>query len=164
MSLSNIEKINTHFKIPIIYNDEKKELNENIITDLELIQTLDSSCTPMFEYAFQPKTIFGKKVLEQFPSYYTTDIKYLKDSQKLIKNYKSIPEQIFKPDFQYLMEIWDEIKNDISFKDKYQYIDFPFWEWINRDTIFLQLMSIYNLASPVLSFFVPFIIVILILI
>ena len=161
MSLSNIEKINEHFKVPVSYNKEKQKLNENIITDLELIKTLDSSGTSMYQHAFQPKTNFGKKVIEQIPLYYTTDIKHLKDCQTLLKNYKSSKDEIFSPDFDHIMELWDEVKNDTGFKEKYQYIDWPFWEFLNKDGNFLQMLSIYNLSSPVMSFFVPVIILII---
>jgi len=161
MSLSNIEKINDHFKVPIIYNNEKVKLNENIIMDLELIKTIDLSGTPMYEYAFQPKTNFGKKIVEQLSRHYTTDINYLKDNQKLLKNYAPIKQEIFRPDFDYIMELWDEIKNDTGFKERYQYIDWPFWDFLNKDSNFLQILSIYNLSSPVMSFFVPVIILII---
>uniref|UniRef100_A0A6C0HCJ5 DNA mismatch repair proteins mutS family domain-containing protein n=1 Tax=viral metagenome TaxID=1070528 RepID=A0A6C0HCJ5_9ZZZZ len=161
MSLSNIEKINEHFKVPILYNDKKVKLNENIITDLELIETIDPSGTPMYQYAFQPKTNFGKKVVEQLSLHYTTDINYLKDNQQLLKNYTPIKHEIFRPEFTHIMELWDEIKNDTGFKEKYQYIDWPFWEFLNKDGNFLQILSIYNLSSPVMSFFVPVIILII---
>jgi len=159
--LSNIEKINAQFKIPIIYNNEKIELNSNIITDLELIKTIDPSCNSMYEFTFQPKTVFGKKILEQYPSYYTTDISFLKDNQSLLKNYKSTPDEIFKPDYENIIELWDNIKNETGFKEKYQYIDWPFWEKYNKNDLFLQILSIYNLSSPVLSLLFPLIILVI---
>jgi len=158
---SNIEKINDHFKIPISYNDEKVELNTNIITDLELIETVDPSGTTMYDYTFQPKTNFGKKVVDQFSIHYTTDINYLKDSQQLLKTYQPIPQEIFRPDFNNMMDLWDDIKNDTGFKEKYQYIDWPYWEYLNKSELFLQILSIYNLSSPVISFFIPVIILII---
>jgi len=163
MSISNIEKINNHFKVPISYNNEKIKLNENIIADLELLETVDPSGTSMYEYAFKPKTIFGKKVVEQIPLYYTTDIKHLKESQQLLKNF-SLPKEekeIFRPDFEHIMEIWDEVKNDNGFKEKYQYIDWPYWEFLNNNDYFLQLLSLYSLSSPVISFFIPVVILII---
>jgi len=165
--ISNIEKINNHFKLPISYN-EKIELHSNIISDLELIQTIDPSGTSMYEYTFKPKTIFGKKIIEQYPNFYTADIKHLKDNQKLLKTYKSImskeaedEREIFSPDFQDIMNLWDEIKNDTGFKEKYQYIDWPYWEFLNHNDSFLQVLSIYSLSSPVISLFVPIIILII---
>lgn len=159
-TISNIEQINTYFKLPISYNENKMELHNNIITDLELIKTVDSSYDPLYKYAFQPKTCFGNKIIEQFPQFYTTDIDFLKDTQHLLKNYKPILHQLFRPDFNNIIDIWDEIKNDSGFKEKYHYIDWPSWEYLNNSTSFLQLMSVYNLASPVISLFVPIIMLI----
>jgi len=64
--VSNIEKINESFRIPICFNEKKIELNKNIITDLELIDTIDASCNPIYSYVFKPQTCFGKKVVRQF--------------------------------------------------------------------------------------------------
>ena len=78
--VSNIEKINDSFKLPISYNEGKVELNKNIITDLELTETLDPSCTPMYNIAFQPKTKMGLKVLQQMTNFYTSDKQFLDDT------------------------------------------------------------------------------------
>ena len=88
--VSNIEKINESFQIPICFNEKKIELNKNIITDLELIDTIDASCNPIYSYVFQPQTCFGKKVVRQFSEYYTTDTEFLKETQELLKNYKPL--------------------------------------------------------------------------
>jgi hypothetical protein len=182
MSISNIEKINDHFKLPIFYNDQRMELNKNITTDLELIKTIDQSgCNPLYHYAFQPKTEFAVKVIEQMPNYYTTDTKFLKDTQKLLStlstfgksgaktedNFGEKDEEKSKEEFSTtfdktsVMEIWDEIKNDSGFKERYHYIDWPMWEYLNKSDYFLQIMSVYNLAAPVVSLLVPFIILII---
>jgi len=162
MSISNIEKINDHFKLPIFYNEERMELNKNITTDLELVKTVDpSGCNPLYHYAFQPKTEFAVKVIEQMPNYYTTDTKFLKDTQKLLSTFANgtLGEKSgAKPS---VLEIWDEIKNDTGFKERYHYIDWPMWEYLNKSDYFLQIMSVYNLAAPVISLLVPFIILII---
>ena len=117
----------------------------------------------MMEYAFQQKTILGKKVLDQFANHYTTDLEYLKDSQKLLKTYKkdSETETVFSPDYKNIMETWDEIKNDTGFKERYRYIDWPMWEFLNKHDNFLQIMCIYDMASPVFSLITPIIILII---
>ena len=161
MSISNIEKINDHFKLPIFYNEERMELNKNITTDLELVKTVDpSGCNPLYHYAFQPKTEFAVKVIEQIPNYYTTDTKFLKDTQKLLSTFAN---GTFgkKSGKSSILEIWDEIKNDTGFKERYHYIDWPMWEYLNKSDYFLQIMSVYNLAAPVISLLVPFIILII---
>ena len=162
-TVSNIVKINDAFKLPISYNEGKMELSKSIITDLELVETLDPSCTPMYNIAFQPKTNVGLKVIEQLASYYTKDTQFLKDTQTLLKTYKpkSYCDIYNIQDYNEIMSIWDEIKNDTGFKEKYHYINWPMWEFLNKSDGFLQLMSVYNLISPILSFFVPVVILII---
>ena len=50
--LSKINEINNYFKMPIFYNDKKVEINKNITTDLELIEAIDLSSTPIYSFCF----------------------------------------------------------------------------------------------------------------
>jgi hypothetical protein len=162
-------EFNEYFKMPIYYNEQKVLLKENIITDLELINSIDSSSNPIYSYVFDNSNTFSKKCIEQVTQYYTTDVEFLKDTQKLIKTYKKLPKNENKNEnendkltkYSNIIEIWNEIKNDISFKEKYYYLDWPMLEFLNKSDIFLQCMSIYNIASPIISFFVPIIILII---
>ena len=168
--ISNIEKINNHFKLPIFYNDKKVELNSHIIKDLELIESIDDSCKPLLSFAFCPKTKMGEKVMEQITEYYTTDKEFLKDSQTLIKKYKMEREQEQEQEQEQkqepsnlnnIIKIWDEIKNDNGFREKYQYIDWSVMEHLNKSESFLQIMSVYSIIAPLLSLLVPIIVVII---
>ena len=154
---------NNHFKMPIYYNEQKIDLKQNIITDLELINSVDSSSNPIYSYVFNDSNTFSKKCFEQITQYYTTDVDFLKDNQKLIKMYKRLPNDndYISSKYSNIIEIWNEIKNDISFKEKYYYIDWPMFEFLNKSENFLQCMSIYNIASPIISFFIPIIILII---
>uniref|UniRef100_A0A6C0KXC6 DNA mismatch repair proteins mutS family domain-containing protein n=1 Tax=viral metagenome TaxID=1070528 RepID=A0A6C0KXC6_9ZZZZ len=160
-SISKIEFLNEHFKLPIYYNANKMDLKNEIKDDLELIKTIDNDSIPMLEYAFQPKNILGKKVLQQFANNYTTDTEHLKDTQNLLKNYKNIDGEIFAPDYNNIVGIWNDIKNDNGFKERYRYIEWPMWEFLNKNESFLQIMSIYDLSSPILSLLTPIIILII---
>lgn len=162
----HIIEFNDHFKMPIYYNEQKVELKENIITDLELINSIDSSSNSIYSYVFDNSNTFSNKCIEQVTQYYTTDVEFLKDTQQLIKTYKKIPENDnnngnISSKYTNITEIWKEIKNDPSFKEKYYYLDWPMLEFLNKSENFLQLMSIYNVASPVISFFIPIIILII---
>lgn len=59
------------------------------------------------------------------------------------------------------MDLWNEIKNDTGFKEKYNYMDLPMLEFLNNSEVFLRIMSIYNITSPVLALLTPLIITIL---
>ena len=154
---------NNHFKMPIYYNELKIDLKQNIITDLELINSVDSSSNPIYSYVFDNSNTFSKKCVEQVTQYYTTDVDFLKDNQKLLKMYKRLPKfnDYISSKYSNIIETWNEIKNDMSFKEKYYYIDWPMFEFLNKSENFLQCMSIYNIASPIISFFIPIIILII---
>jgi len=154
---------NEHFKLPIYYNNSKVKVKDNIINDLELVKTVDPSGTPMYNFLFNNDNDFSKKLNEQTTQYYTTDTIFLKDNQTLIKNYKSLPYKYraISENYSKIIEVWNEIKNDIGFKDKYYYIDWPMFEFLNKSEQFLQFTSIYSLASPIISFFIPIIMLII---
>jgi hypothetical protein len=87
LKLSKVNDINDHFKMPIYYNNDKAEINKNIIADLELITTIDLSCNPIYTYYFNNDNDISKKLIEQTSKYYTSDKEFLKDNQKLLKEY-----------------------------------------------------------------------------
>lgn len=156
-------EFNEYFKLPIYYNEHKISLKENIITDLELVNSIDSSSNPIYSYLFDNSNTFSKKSVEQITQYYTTDVDFLKDTQTLIKTYKKLPSENTDNSTKYtsIIELWSEIKNDTSFKEKYYYLDWTMLEFLNKSENFLQWMSVYNIASPVISFFIPIIILII---
>jgi hypothetical protein len=158
-----INKINNHFKMPIYYNDEKIEINKNIITDLELINTVDESCNPIYSFCFNNDNDVSIKLNEQITKYYTTDVNFLKDSQILLQKYISPKERYtqISPNYTNIIEIWNELKVESGFKEKYYYVDWESIEFLNKSEFFLQFISIYNLFSPVFSLIAPIIILII---
>ena len=161
--MSKIELINDHFKLPIYYNEEKVELKETIINDLELINTIDPSGSSIYACALNINndSLFSKNVANQITQLYTTDTSFLKESQQILKNYKPFaPNTDVKFSYTEIVKLWDEIKTDTGFKERYYYIDWPFWEFLNKSEQFLQFMSIYNIASPIFSLLVPIVILI----
>lgn len=165
MSVNKIEQINEHFKLPIHYNKNKLPIKENIITDLELVNTIDLSNNSIYSYFFNTfdntQYALTKQIINQSSKYYTNDIEFLKDNQKLLKNFKYIYDEAYEKKYNKMIELWNEIKGDTGFKERYYYIDWPMWEFLNKSQYFLQFMSIYNMTSPVISLFVPIIILII---
>lgn len=165
MSVNKIEQINEHFKLPIHYNKNKLPIKENIITDLELVNTIDLSNNSIYSYFFNTfdntQYSLTKQIINQSSKYYTNDIEFLKDNQKLLKNFKHIYDEAYEKKYNKIIELWNEIKGDTGFKERYYYIDWPMWEFLNKSQYFLQFMSIYNMTSPVISLFVPIIILII---
>jgi hypothetical protein len=161
--LSKLDDINDFFKLPIFYNNDKVELKQNIITDLELISTIDESSNPIYSYYFNYDNDVSKKIVEQTASYYTTDVCFLQDTQQLLREHKKIHTKYtdISPNYKNIMDIWNELKIDSGFKEKYYYVDWQMLEFLNNSSLFLQFMSIYNLLSPILSLFMPIMILII---
>ena len=162
-SESKINEINDHFKLPIYYNDSKIELNKNIIKDLELIETVDTSSNTIYKFCFDNDNDISEKLNQQICKFYTTDIQFLKDNQILLKEYNPLGVKYtdYSKNYKNIVNIWNEMKVDSGFKERYYFIEWEMFEFLNRSQYFLQFMSIYNLLSPIISLLVPIIILII---
>lgn len=165
LSLDNVNEI---FKIPIIYNNNATKLNDTVINDLELLNSVDKDESSIYDNVFNPSNKPAKKVIEQFAGYYTTNTDYLKDTQHLIKSIdteelNTIHNKYNFSDFELdeVVSCWEEIKAETGFCEKYLYIDWTFAKELNNNSSFLQLMSIYNIASPILSLCLPIFVLII---
>ena len=143
----------TDFSLPITYC-KNNNLDKHITTDLELEDSKN-----LLKTIFKPKTPFGEKNLSHWSKKISTDKLFLKDTQKLLKS--NIPNLDIQ-DSSKIDEVWKKItlcdqldKDNIGFHEKYSYID---WDWLrsyNNSSEFLQLLSIYSMASPVISLALP---------
>lgn len=160
--------INEIFKIPICFNENVQKLNESVITDLELIQSIDKEESSIYENVFNPSNKASETVIKQVASYYTTDIDYLKETQILTKEI-SLEEintihnkhGFSECDINDIISSWEEIKGETGFCEKYLYVDWTFAKQLNNNPLFLQLMSLYNIASPLLSLCLPIFVLII---
>ena len=186
------DTVNTIFCLPITYVDKDKlhEIDAHVMTDLELIRVQsdldkekknenvnennkesdkekkDNSVIKqktMYEHIFNPKTIYGKRFLDQWAKYYTSDVTFLQQSQTLIKKCELNHLDLDRSTKEYLEihSIWSSIQGDKHFKDKFGYIDIAMLEPLNSSSLFLQILSLQNLASPVISLLTPLIILII---
>ena len=158
-----LDNMNQVFKLPITYLSNKEALNPIIIDDLELIQSKDKSMKPIYDYYFNNKNIFSSTIKNQCTDYYTTDINYLLDNQHLIQHLNNVDKNNNDNDEFYsnILSNWNDIKNNPSFLEKYQFIDWSHLEFLNHSDLFLQILSVYNLLSPIISFIAPIIILLL---
>jgi len=165
-----LECINNEFRLPISYCKDKMELNDNIKKDLELVESVDPSANSIYFHVFQPTNLLGKTINKEIPKHYTTNKTFLTETQTVLKHHVPINEQPGFTDQQIhnysdseldnITKIWEEIKNDTGFKEKYMYMDWDFLLFLNKHDWFLQIMSLYNLSSPVLSLLFPIFILI----
>jgi hypothetical protein len=141
------------FKLPIQYLKNKKLVEDNIKSDLELFETVDQKKKSIYNILFKPTNELGEQCLNQWGEYYTDNKKFLLDSQKLY--FKSQHLNYDDHLVNKTLNIWKNIKNEKNFYDKYEYVDIEKLKWLNQSSKFLCLMSFYNLSSPVINLLAP---------
>ena len=120
-----LENINQFFKLPIMYLDNKLEIKENINEDLELYSNNPDNESKLYEITFNPVNPYSKILIKEWAKYYTYDVEYLKDSQKLIEkmNNHSKLNNLNIDSLKSNLQCWNDVKQETSFKERYQYID-----------------------------------------
>lgn len=145
------------FRYPIEYVKHNTEIKQNVLDDLELIKfnNEEEKHKGIVEQVIEPQSIFGKQCLDDLCKHTTTNIDYLKDTQNILNKLPTLNQNIKLHDK--MAETWYDIINDENFINKYKYIDIKYFEKLNNSSLFLQLLSIYNLSSPIMFFIVPLI-------
>jgi len=145
------------FQFPIEYQKKTKKILKSISNDLELFNTIDTTNKTINQQIFQPCTNVGHEINNDMLETYSYDSSFLKDTQKMLKKYK-------KQSLTNLDDIYDVIQNNkklTNFNDKYFYLEWQCLEMLNQNEMFLLLMSIYNISSPVLSLLFPILLLIM---
>ena len=133
----NKENIKTSFKLPIQYQPTT-QINDNISNDLELLKTLDPSNTSVYKYLFKPKTDVGDVILESCGSQFTNNVAFLKDSQNLYKNLNITQNTDI---INKMVNDWNEMKNIQGIEERYQYIEWDYFKWLNYNSLALHILS-----------------------
>lgn len=146
------------FELPIYYLENKQKIDENIKEDLEFNKVNESKeeRPSLLEKIYIPKSKIGKLHLPKQGEYFTNNKLFLKQTQNIIgklQENKCHKTNIQKYDEFY--DLWNKIRNDENFIDRYYYCDVNFFKFLNHNSFFLQLLSLYNLFSPVLSLCIP---------
>jgi len=164
--------LDTTFKLPMEYlsADVLHPIDKSVLSDLELIECTkpvnntatnqeDVESKPMYAHIFQPQSAFAKRYLGMWAKQLTSSVPHLQDTQRFIAAISKTQEHDVI-DCDKVEAIWTRIKTDASFRDKFNYIDYAPLDMLNRSPTFLQCYSMYNLFSPVLSFLMPVIMLI----
>jgi len=181
--------LDTPFKLPIEYlpKEQLHSIDKSVLSDLELIECTKqvnnnsnsnsnnnnnannannaTESKSMYTHVFQPQSAFAKRYLGMWAKQFTTSVPHLQDTQRFIAAIskdkdKDKPDENSLIDYDKIEAIWTRIKTDASFRDKFNYIDYAPLDMLNRSSAFLQFYSIYNLFSPLLSFLMPVIMLI----
>ncbi len=140
------------FKLPIEYN-KKIKTTKSMLTDLELVNTVNKDNIPIYNILFSPKTDLAHICIDSWSKYYTNDIHFLKDSQHILQNIQDIPFE--KNIIENTYNTWNEIRNYAFFKEKFQYIEWDKIIFLNKSPSFLMFLSILNISSPLMQLLAP---------
>ena len=157
-------KVISTFKLPITYldHDEIYLLKPHVSHDLELLNPQiesDSSIAPTYVSLFRPTHEFAMDILPEWNKQYTTNTRFLTDTQDIINEIPNYNSNISKIQYNVscdeLKTIWKNVKDDPYFIEKYHYLDWAALKHLNDSSVFLQGLSIIHILSPVISFILP---------
>ena len=141
---NNILK-NYNFMLPIEYHKHKK-LIDIVKDDTEL-----NGVNNIYNNIIKNKDVENKNLLiNKWSSIYSTDKGFLKDNQKLLKNYN-----YYKNDMNNFINEYINYKGEQNFINKYQYIQFKRFMYLNNYSSFLYVLGFYNICSPLFSLLTP---------
>jgi len=143
------------FKLPIHYDGHKKRLSSSIIEDLEMNETIYKSLTN------SSQSQICKSFIRVISEYYTNNIPFLNDTQKLIQSVNTKSQFCCPEQADVTINFLDEVLNDEYFKEKYMYIDLDYISFLNENEIFMKFYSIMSISSPLIALISPMFVVII---
>lgn len=152
--------IENYFKLPITYVEPKQlhEISNVVSTDLELAIS-ENKC--IYDCIFSPKHSFAKMMIPQWNKQFTSNKDYLEETQTIIHDMGSYKKKMsgtesYELDTEKISKIWKDIKNNPSFYDKYGFVEWNSLKYLNQSSYFLEILSIMNIMSPIMSLTIPF--------
>ena len=137
------------FKLPIEYTSHKN-VESTIIDNIDF-ETL-------YKKTFKPETQQGEDQLKQWYTHYTSDARFLKKMQLLQKKAGNL--NIEHPKINVFAKQFHEISEKQNFLSFYQYLDFKYLKQLNTNQHAMQLLSIYNIVSPLINLITPLVVLI----
>lgn len=161
------------FKLPLAYQPETRcrPLSATLVQDLELCVTEGETGHSMYTRLFQPSHSFGRQLIPEWGKHFSSDVAYLRDTQAVLtdmqtyQSWMSPPEENFlskrAPDTfmtqdrcDRIMTLWSGVHRP-DFLEKYSYMEWSFLTFLNESSSFLQILSVGNMMSPLISLFIP---------
>jgi energy-coupling factor transporter ATP-binding protein EcfA2 len=149
--------IDEEFQLPMMYLDTSTvfPLSPVVAEDLELN-------TAIYHHLLQPSHSFATEMIPEWNKYYTTNIPFLEDTQKILESMESYKEGThgkshYTVNCEKITDIWKDTKTNPSFLEKYSYVEWNMLKELNKSSSFLQIQTFANLLSPAMSLLIPFI-------
>lgn len=139
------------FKLPIDYLDNKDtyELSPIVSSDLELVLGENN----VYSHLFNTKQSFSQQIAPLYVHKYTTNVQFLEDSQYIIENINQITP--YDVSCNQIQDQWTDVKHDPKFMESYGYLEWSLLEQYNKNSLVMQSLTLANMLSPLMSFFIP---------
>ena len=147
------EPLYAPFKLPMQYLEKEQihELSSVVSDDLELYESKGERS--IYDITMQPGHPFGKDVFALWNQQYTSNVEFLEESQAVLRE---SPYRSYSLKHELLMEMWKDCKgNKEYFLEKYGYVEWDMLKSFNRSSMFLQILSMINMSSPLISMVLP---------
>ncbi len=145
------------FSLPISLLKNRQPLDTALVDDLEL---LGDDETQLYSHVLGPRQGLGARTMDKWAEFYTSDRRFLRDSQRLIAG--SLPPPLAEDEEREVLALWDQLqrraaagKDVDDFHSHYQFVDVGAIKWLNKVPLFLMILAAYNLGSPVISLVTP---------
>ncbi len=168
------------FRLPISYlpAEDRHTLSKPVVDDLELISAKDAQMTRslysrLTDASNTTSSVYGRQFLHLWSETFTTNVAFLRATQSVIASFKAELESSSSSSSSsskdsaahaQIESFWKTMKtNRVGFKDKFGYIDaspFPIIEQLNTMPNVLQVLSIYNVSTPLISLMMPILLLI----
>lgn len=168
------------FKLPLAYQPESRcrPLSATLVQDLELCGTEGGggggASDSMYTRLFQPSHSFGRQLIPEWGKHFSSDVAYLKDTQAVLTDMPGYQSWMTSPGENFLskgahapaepfmtqdrcdriLTLWSGVHRP-DFLEKYSYMEWSFLTFLNESSSFLQILSVGNMMSPLISLFIP---------
>ena len=109
-------KFPCNFRLPISYLDSSELhcLSPIVAQDLEL--TIPGSENSIYDHLFKPTTHFGRNMIPKWSQYYTTNTKFLEDTQYLITKVQQMPNSwsTYSPQYEGFKGVINQVKGGVA--------------------------------------------------
>ena len=140
-------------------------VDESVLKDLEVIEPKGISegtgAHSLFDVIYKPNHPVDGLVKERAMSLYTTEIPFLTQTAKFIKLARTRQSTVDRDVLTRAYDAVKEISDEQDFHSKYQYIEIGLFKSLNHSPQFMQMLSFYNMLSPLITLLTPVIIMIL---
>ena len=154
----------THdFKLPI-QTVSHYVIDNAILKDLEVTESKcqgNSAAGCLYDILYKPTHKVDYLVKEGLSETYTTDVSFIRQTQTFISSVTADVSGLERDRLTTAYDAIEEIMEEQDFHSKYQYIEVGMFKSLNNSTHFMQMLSFYNMLSPVITLLTPIVILIL---